>query len=341
MIENSKVYIYYPFKQVSGINVIIENLIKFSNMEVVYVSNIENIPQKVNIIPYGVVAAINLINSGYKTNVCFLVDSPSLCHKSVVKFYITKKVFFLSEIIRNSLLYLKMRFLEKKIFRNYQNIIVVSPHDKRYLDKTYKVNCMCIPNGVILQENIPKSFVNNDDKVVFGVLSHWGEGAFNDLKWFIDHYYQLILFENPKIEILIAGRGATLKMIEFWSAQKNIRYIGETDKLSDFFSEIDIFLCTVRKECGILNKVLDAWAYSTFVFGLPQNFLAFPDLDKGFRCFNSVKEFNVILNEYINNKESLDSELLDSKEYIRKNHSWEKNYEKISLLFYDKLDSAE
>ena len=62
----------------------------------------------------------------------------------------------------------------------------------------------------------------------------------------------------PQLKVIAAGRGADNTVKEYFDRNRII-FLGEVENLCDFFNSIDIYITTVRKECGILNKVLDAF----------------------------------------------------------------------------------
>ena len=320
-------YLFSSTPTISGISIILANIKKRIDVELI--TNLDSTTKDDLIIPYGIIDAAKVLEKYNKLDLVFLVDSSTLCCKSVVEFYIKYRIYNFKEILRNLVNFYRFKNREEKIIRNSQKVIVVSPYDKKYLENRYQTsNIYCIPNGIDICQpkikNIPK------DRIVLGVISHWSKGAFLDLEWFLKHYYPEIKKVNPKVEIIIAGRNAEQYMIDYWeSFGSGISFVGEVRSLESFFNGIDIYLSTVRKSCGILNKVLDSWAHNTYAIGLPNNFYAFEKLETGYRTFTCPDSLNYAISDVVDNWDANMKQLEDVRGYLNKEHNWDLNYDKL------------
>ena len=102
--------------------------------------------------------------------------------------------------------------------------------------------------------------------------------------------------------------------------------MGEVPSLSDFFSEIDIFITSNPKGCGILNRVLDAFVYHVPVLGHENSFSGFPDSDKICYKFTSYKSFEAVMTSLTNNLDEAHERADNAILYVKDNHNWERNY---------------
>ena len=300
----------------------------FKNVEVINSLDIHSADQK--IIPLGIVAS-NLFLKKYKRGkIALIIDAYTLGFLSVSKFYIRRKEFLNIDFIGEVLRYIKYYFIEKKVIKNFDKIIVVSEHDANYLRKTYKCkNIEVISNGA----DIP-DFTHKKDKnfnFTLGILSYWGEGSKKDVNWFITDYLPRLKKIYPELKLITAGRGASNDTIQFFN-QNGIEHLGEIDDLWDFFNRIDIYITTLRKECGILNKVLDAMAHQKIVVGLEHNMYAFKKLENGFFSYRNFDELVSVIETINNNQRLVECKIKNAHEYIQEYHDWTKNYRQFKTL---------
>ena len=275
--------------------------------------------------------AIKFLNKK-SINIAFLIDAASLCVISAAKNYILRRDYF-SLISLRQMLGLFLRFFlytykESKIFKNYDYIVLTSEVDKEYLSKKYndyKDKIIVIPNGVEIRkfsESYPKEFT-------LGFLTTFSDGAFEDMRWFLDSYFPKIKKVHQDLRIIIAGRGATEKMKNYFQKIKEVEFIGEVNDLINFFDKITVMVTTVRKECGMLNKILDSFVYKKVVIGSSKNFKAFINLENGdgYLACDTVDDYiNAI--SILKGNPALFQKLTDNAfNYVVKYHNWDKNYQ--------------
>jgi hypothetical protein len=307
-----------------GYSIILDNLLKhIPNSE--FVSDVVDIKESRIVIPLGVTATNKLIKSGVFFKISFLTDSPTLTFKSIIEFSLKNKIFN-TELIRTFLRLVKYSIIEKKIVSFSEKIIVVSDYDKDYLNKKYKCQkVLSIPNGIDIP-NQPPHKKNNFFKPTIGFLYFWGvQNSIDDIDWFISSYLPILKKEFPNIEIIAAGKGANLNALNYFE-KNNINYLGEVKDLNEFFSRIDFYLTTVRKKCGILNKVLESFAHQKIVIAYEGNMLAFRDLEKGFFTYKTVDELILNIRKIKSNTNEVETYVKNSLNYINEKHNWKINY---------------
>jgi glycosyltransferase involved in cell wall biosynthesis len=243
---------------------------------------------------------------------------------SVCKFYLRRHDFFNKNLRLDFLRYVKYYPVEKRIIKSYDKVIVVSEHDAEYLRNKFRVNnIITISNGADIPKTHPVA--KRPFNYSIGILSYWGAGAEQDTSWFILDYLPKLKKHFPELKLVTAGRGASPETITFLE-DHGVKHLGEVDTLDMFFNEIDIYITTLRKECGILNKVLDAFAYKKIVLGLEHNMYAFKNLKNGYLTWSTFDELVKAIT-FIHDNQDLVWEMEDNAfVYIVKHHSWEKNY---------------
>jgi len=312
-----------------GFSKIIENIKKYiPNTNLIH--ELDRIHPDEIILPMGIAGAWKLIKKKLPTRLAFIIDSPTLAMIGAIKFYFSQGEYLSRRVLIYALKYIKYSYLEFVVIRKYKYIIVVSEHDKNYLSRKYRSDKIrVISNGVDLPNNHFDKIVNFSNSI--GVLSFWGAGGIDDIDWFVKSYLPKLRHDFPNLKFVTAGRGATNETIRYFD-KHNIVYLGELDDLGQFFNTIDIMISTKRQECGILNRILDAFAYQKIVLGYGSNLLAFSNLKNGYFAFSSYEDFRYHFEYIKSHKDEIALMTRNAYNYVKQNHSWRKNYEGLQQL---------
>lgn len=282
------------------------------------------------IIPIGVVASNIYLKSAFQKRISFLVDSTVLSQWSGLKFYYRRKEFYNKQFLRLMLRLIKYLIIEWRIVNSYKKVIFVSPYDASFIQSIFRVNnTYVIMNGADLPGN--EEIKTKAFGYTLGILSYWGAGAFHDIQWFVDDYMPELIKFFPKMKLITAGRDAPAELLAYFS-QNGVVHMGAVENLNDFFSQIDIYITTVRQECGILNKVLDAFAHKKIVVGLAGNMLPFSNLKNGYFTYSNLHDLVDVIRTIEKNPSIAKAMTQRTYEYILIEHDWQKNYSKLKTL---------
>ena len=296
----------------------------------------EPIDSSWTIVPFGVIMGAHYSRHGF--DVAYLVDSVSLGYRSVVWFYVRRWRLFHPELWWNLLRYIKYAPLERDIVFGYRKVIVASRHDAGFLEKRYKrSNIVVIENGVevgIDSSALVASRSKSDFGFRLGMLSFWGAGKPHDFTWFIEEILPPLRRHFPAIRIVLAGRGGNDQIRRYFESN-GCEFVGDVRCLGEFFSSIDIFFTSMRKECGILNKVLDAFAHRKIVVGFEPNMRAFSALKSGFMTYSNASELIQRIEFVKDNPGEARAMEARAYEYVVKHHNWDEKVERLNELFDD------
>ena len=326
------VYIYTVNFLSPGIKVIIEHLkIAFAKKGIVVHLTDNNCDENKIYIPYGPKESYQLAKLKRKVLFSLMVDYFSLGCKNKALFLLKNRIFTI-EIVRCFLQFLLYYYRENTILRYYKKIFLVSKNDIIKLSKRSTNNeFFWVPNG--FDTSSSRYVKKKSSRIRLGVLSNWTPGALAECSWFIDKYLPAINNQIPNIDFYVAGRCKNKKVESYLKGNPNIIYVGWVEDLSDFFSNVDIYVATVSRGCGILNKVLDAFAHKTLVIGHPNSFTGFWGLDNGYIECLSINDYIRAIQLFDNNKDEVEQIIENAYNYILKTNNWDKNYDD----FVDKI----
>lgn len=326
-----KLYVYIDPINIKfpGFSIIAKRIVEYiPNSEII--DNLSKCDKSDYILPMGIVAGLNILKKGYRCDSIFFVDALTLGFKSTIKFSWKYSSIFKKSCIFDILRLIKYVPLERKIVHRYKKVIVVSSHDQAYLEKRYRMsNFYTVQNGVALP---PKTCIKNKKfEYTLGLLHYWGCGALVEIDWFVKTYLPRLKMKYPQLKVVAAGRGADDSVKEYFK-KNQIIFMGEVDNLCDFFNSIDIYITTVRKECGILNKVLDAFAHKKIVLGLEHNMYPFPSIKNAYLTYHNYQECEDAIKYIAANREDVEQKTLIAYKYVQEQHNWEKNMKLLEQI---------
>ena len=328
-------YIVYNTQNAHGVRVIVDNLVsilKSKGYNALEMNSLSECSNDDFIIPYGVKECYEVAKMGFRRKFGLLVDAISLGYRNKILFYLRNRRVFTYDFFYSIYGYLRYSWMEKRVVKRYENLMLVSPVDIDYLrNRVNNSNCKYhyIPNGAYFVTDLKK--LNKPEQVLqcltLGVLSPWvSRQTFQESYWFFKTIFPKYIKEHNGIKIIIAGRG---QRINAFRKMKNVEVLGEVKELSSFFNSIDVFMALSPKGCGILNRVLDAITYRVPVAGLSASFSGFPNSQNAFASFDNYESFCHVIEDL---KQPSFRQEIEQNAYIyaQKNNSWEDNYMKLA-----------
>lgn len=219
-------------------------------------------------------------------------------------------------------------FKERKCLKYYSKIVYVSNVDVRYVLDYYKVNkskVFYVPNGT----NIPSNFIGSQVSapLKIGCLSGFSDTIVKDnLDPLVSIIFPEIQKRYPEMKLVIAGKGASKEYEAKMRANPSIVYLGFVETLDEFYEKVDVVLTTVKKECGIINRILEAWSYGKAVVGYDRNFWTFTDAENNLHYVSadSPSDFSDVITDIINNKIDITLIGKNAFELVKNNYTWVK-----------------
>lgn len=320
-----------------GINKILENLLfelKKRNLNAKIVYEINSVHSEDVVIPYGIKAAYELFKINDNIQYVIMPDAYTLGWINKIIFYLKRGKLFYYDLYYSAYQILKYSFREYSVLRRSKNIIYVSSSDISVMQKFFREKKFFLAqNGVDVplyrNQQLRNSRIDASSVLVLGSISNWNKVSIDEVKWFIEDSLPRLRVKFPNLKIKLAGKDVGSYAKNIFNKVEGVEYIGEVPNLCDFFSKIDIFIATVPKGVGILNKVIDSFAYERLVIGLPQCFYAFPENSDGFIPCENYIEFENAINLYLYDCEQVNKIVEKSYNYIKSHHNWSDNYAEL------------
>lgn len=218
---------------------------------------------------------------------------------------------------------------EKRCLKMYESTVFVSAVDTEYVKKFYKKRrgkVFYVPNGMDIP--VQSKYVRKNEKsLCLGCLTGFSNDTLNEnLYPMVRTIFPYISKYLPNIRLVIAGRGCPEKLVQEFQATKNIEFIGEVGEIDEFYSQVDIIVSTVRKRCGIINRILEGWAFSKTVIGYKNNFATFIEAKDGvdYLSADDKKEFLAVVRNCLTGKYDIDLIGKNGRKIVEDYYTWDK-----------------
>lgn len=281
------------------------------------------------IIPYGPKNSYIYLKSNSKSRrLALLVDYYSLGCKNKIFFYLKKGKLYYWDFWYSIISYFRYHYKEKLVAKSFDYVMLASEQDARRMSKDFKVNNIIVAGNLIGQHQIVKPRNREQDKLVLGIISHWTKISVDETRWFIEDVFPKLRKKYPYLELRIAGRGDA-ELAKRYFCGDGVDFVGEVSNLDEYFGTLDVYVATVPKGCGVLNKLLDSFSYKVYSIGISQSFSAFEDLQDGYVVCETVDDFENAIELYLENEERATEIVDNAYNYVRKNNSSEENYNDV------------
>lgn len=334
--EMKTICIYTTDSKPMGIKVILDHLQKESNtLKIDVVTRIEDAIRYDVVLPYGIQASFDLIQKDKsKCALSLVVDATSSINISMFHYFKGKKIISHKERLGALVRYFYHLYQEWRILKTFSHVMLVSYYDKHYyetckLTKKYSDKIIVSQNGVEIPKQL-KTPRGKSEKVVLGFIRSWESGVDrlvpSEIECFLEYVWKEVTKINPNVELKLYGFGMTDRQKEFLSKFKNVFPVGSVNDLNDYFDQIDINLMIMPKKGGLLNKLLDGFAYKCPSIAEPQNLWAFKNLPDCCYTYTDAESLVSVINEIRNNPKEAHNRVESAYLYVKEYHDWSKNY---------------
>ena len=349
------------YKDIGGLRYPIENYItalssryELTILEIGYRYSVENkkwIKRVIEAERYDLllVYGINQCNNciGYLENTERWKQVKKFAHLQDCEFFYAKSIY---EKIgwdkpqKKFLYYLKMKiykYRERKCLDAYNQVLYVSRVDAEYVKNIYKnikARIHVVENGIDIPDKNKILAVNKgkNDTLRLGFLSHMSQSIIDEnVKPILQDILPEMQRRKIRIELIIAGKGMEDELRAICAPYRNVLYKGFIQELADFYNSVDIILSYTKKRNGILNKVLEAWAYEKCVIGYDYNFKAFSKAIDGEHYLSGENSYEIVnqIVELHNKPERIVQIGYNARALIEKEYTWNNKRRSYLELF--------
>jgi glycosyltransferase involved in cell wall biosynthesis len=250
----------------------------------------------------------------------------------------------LSRKIYRRLQYYQVRHFEKTFYPNFDIVHTMTEKDAGFL-RSLNPNIVteAIPNGTSVEEFDGVGDDLPTDHIVFvGRLSR--STKLQPLLDFLNISWSKIRKTNPKAVLHIVGRKmeGIEPVIEIARQLGGVRFEGFIENLAEAYTKAGISIVPINKNCGIINKAIEAMAAGLCIVGFHKTFEGIPEAKNGENCLavENFEEMGDIILDIMDNKEKQRAIQKAARETAVRCFSWESRRIKYQQMYERAADLA-
>ena len=152
----------------------------------------------------------------------------------------------------------RLETFELKVVHQSDFLIPISPYDEAYFkNQGYIRPTLTIPTGLSLEEYSQTPLPTDPNIFFIGALD-WLPNQ-EGITWFLDHVFENLTAEIPKLMFHVAGRNAPANFAKRLN-HKKIVYHGEVDNAQLFMQSYRVMVAPLQTGSGIRIKILEGMA---------------------------------------------------------------------------------
>ncbi len=153
----------------------------------------------------------------------------------------------------------KMETFELKALRDASWVTTVSQEDANIIRKWGVDRVSVVDNGVDLGFYHPDSSKEDDRELLFLASLDWAPNI-DGLKYFLSEILPLIVTQEPKVRLTIAGRKPPADLRKYCEAIPNTNFVGEVPDVRPYLEKAAVVVVPLRVGGGSRLKILEAMA---------------------------------------------------------------------------------
>jgi glycosyltransferase involved in cell wall biosynthesis len=232
---------------------------------------------------------------------------------------------------------------EASVYERFDGIHVMTDVDADYLKKLNdKIQTSIIPNGVN-----PKLFHIKDETfdktdIIF-VAKLIGANLYS-LQEFLKICWPVIHTASPKTTLYIVGELSddALEVKDKISNTDGVCLTGYVQFLEDAYAKCGIAIVPINKNCGIINKAIEAMASGMAVVGFDKSFAGINGAKKNTH-YISVGDYKMMgpaVVDLIKNASACQEIKSAAYSYAKANFSWSSRVDKYQSMYRDAMNQA-
>jgi glycosyltransferase involved in cell wall biosynthesis len=225
-----------------------------------------------------------------------------------------------------------MRNFEPKMVRAFDQVIVSSPVDQKFLSSETGPVVDVISNGVDLEYFNWDDQERDENSIVFVGLMNYYVNV-DSILHFYNHAFAHIQKQNPKIQLSIVGADPQ-KSIRNLAKDPSVEVTGFVPDIRPYITRSAVFVCPMVCGSGIQNKLLHAMAMGTPVVTTSISVQALQVTDgEHLLVADEPQQFAEAVNTLLQNKNLRKQISASARKYVQEHHDWNASGQKLEVVY--------
>jgi glycosyltransferase involved in cell wall biosynthesis len=229
---------------------------------------------------------------------------------------------------------LAQAFAEERYYgRHAAANIVVSPVDKRYLDRVNgrPERNHVLRNGVAMAPRSAVAHAPQDPyRLIFTGSMAFPPNARGAL-WFIEKVMPLLLERRQDIRFVVAGQDPGPELLA--KASQYVEITGPVPEITDEIARSQVYVAPIFSGAGFRNKVVEALISGAYVIGTPMALECFEDrLRDSLLTASSAREFAEKILQFLEHPDAYEERRREAQKIIETEYPWSVRAKQLETL---------
>ena len=229
---------------------------------------------------------------------------------------------------------LAQAFAEERYYgRSAAANIVVSPVDKRYLDRVNgrPERNRVLRNGVAAEPRAAVARAPEDPyRLIFTGSMAFPPNARGAL-WFIDNVMPILLKRRQDIRFVVAGQDPGPDLLA--KASQYVEITGPVPEITDEIARSQVYVAPLFSGAGFRNKVVEALISGAYVIGTPMALECFEDrLQDLLLTASNAREFAENVLEFLEHPDAYEERRREAQKIIETEYPWSVRAKELEAL---------
>ncbi|MFK5950446.1 MAG: glycosyltransferase family 4 protein [Methylococcales bacterium] len=215
---------------------------------------------------------------------------------------------------------------ESTIYKNFDYVHLMTDIDANFINElNSNIRTFVIPNGVnkalfdLANSNIDNSHVVFVAKLV-------GENVAS-LEKFIEFSWPQVHEAFPELNLRIVGKlgEEAIRLKVLYDKSDGVEFVGYVENLEDAYSECGIAIVPINKNCGLINKAIEAMASGLVAVGFEKTFTSLSKAKKytHFVTAKNYEDMGRVIIDLLGDHVLTKNIKLEAHQYALDNYSWD------------------
>jgi len=244
------------------------------------------------------------------------------------------------QYIYRKLQFYQTRYYEKTMYPRFDKVHVMTDIDASFLQSlSPRISTSVIPNGVASQLfDVTINTVNKQDIIFVAKLV--GDNVYS-LNEFLEISWPKIHENSPDTKLFVVGQ---VTEDAFYLKNKHhntdgVIFLGYVENLEDAYSRCGVAIVPINKNCGLINKAIEAMAAGLAVVGFENSFCSLLGAvnRRHFILVQNYESMPQAILELFNDSELFNDIKHSAHKYAIENYSWESRIKAYDDMYNDSL----
>jgi glycosyltransferase involved in cell wall biosynthesis len=231
----------------------------------------------------------------------------------------------------------KMEVFEKKVLNEAAWVTTVSEPDAATVRQWGQQRVSIVDNGVDVEFYRDITGDTDDGSILFLASLDWQPNV-DGLYYFLECIWPVLLRQEPRLRLIVAGRGPSVELRGKVAATANTTLAGEVTDVRPYLQDASVVVVPLRIGGGSRLKILEAMAAGKAIVSTSVGAEGLLVKDhQHLRLADTPAAFSTAVHELLRSKEERQRLGANGRQLVQEKYGWDESASKLEAAWYKAL----